>query len=282
MAHIIRNNELVQAENASVSIHDRGFRYGDGVFETIPVAGGVPYRFEWHMGRLARGLAAIRIAYDSTQLQPQCRQLLRANALSEGLLRIQVTRGVGSRGYLPESAEPTCIIETAPLPAVPDMPLALWLSKLHKVPTTALPVRYKLCQGLNSTLARLEAADQHCADSLLLNAEGHICETSSCNVFWVKDNALFTPALECGVLEGATRAAILELAPCPVHEVRAGVDALAASDAVFITNAVWILRPVGLLKPSGLQWPPHPLVVALMQRLQENRRAYARTHAAAW
>ncbi len=286
MAHIILNDRLVQAENASISIHDRGFRFGDGVFETIAVHGGVPYRFEWHMERLKSGLEAIRIQFDWRNLHDQCRTLLVADGMEEGLLRIQVTRGIGSRGYMPDSTHPeagaSCVIETATMPVISKEPVALWLSSLRKISPDALPVRYKLCQGLNSTLARLEAADHHCADALLLNMHEHICETSSGNLFWRKEGQFFTPQLSCGVLEGSTRAAIMALFPGEVTEVVAGVDALAGADTVFVTNVVYKALPVGRLMPTGLGWDSVRGTSEMEARLRQDIADYTRAHKGEW
>jgi branched-chain amino acid aminotransferase len=253
MAHIILNHTLVQAEKATVSIHDRGFRYGDGAFETIAIYDGVPYRFEWHMKRLAGSLEAIRINYDIISLWEECRNLLAANRVTHGLLRIQITRGSGGRGYLPEPAEPTCVIETMLLSEIPTQPVALYGSSYAKIPAISLPAE-KLCQGLNSTLARMEAADYGCFDALMLGDKGYIAETSSANIFWLKDDILYTPALGCGAMAGSIRSAIIALSPYPVEEVQANITALANANAVFLTNVAWKALAVNQLKPAGLQW----------------------------
>jgi len=258
MTYCIINNHLVPTENALISVEDRGFRYGDGVFETIAVHKGVPYQFDWHMARLIGGLGAIKIAFDVSSIKDLCRQLVAKNGVKSGILRIQVTRGIGSRGYLPDPAHPKAdasfVIETSPMPAISREPVALWQSHYQKISARALPVQYKLCQGLNSTLARLEAAENHCADALLINEHEQLCETSSGNIFWLKNEKLYTPSLDCGVLAGSTRAALLRLSPCPVVETDAGIDALAGAEAVFITNVVWGALAVGALFPQNIKW----------------------------
>lgn len=253
--HVILNHKFKLSNKATISARDRGFRYGDGAFETIAVHDGIPYRLNWHLKRLAQGLKAIRISYPASSLAKECRGLIKKNKMKDGLLRIQVTRGMGGRGYLPDAkAKPTCVIETLPLPKIPGKPISLWLSSYRRISGEALPVRYKLCQGLNSTLARMEAADHKCFDALLLNARGEMCETSSANIFWIKNNTLYTPSLACGAVEGATRDAIITLSPYPVKEARAGLGALKHADAVFIANAAWKILPVDTLKPRGGRW----------------------------
>lgn len=286
MNYCIVNGALVQADKAMVSIQDRGFRYGDGVFETLAVQDGVPYQFDWHLRRLADGLRAIHIRCEIDVIYEGCKTLLKKNKVESGLLRIQVTRGIGSIGYLPDSshakAGPTFVIETGPLPEVPAEAISLWLSSYAKTSPHALPVQYKLAQGLNSTLARLEANENHCFEALLLNEHGQLCETSSGNLFWVKDNRLYTPALSCGLLEGATRAAIIRLSPYLVHEIEAGIEALDEAEAVFITNVIWHAIPVGRLLPAGTHWHSTAVAQEFRARLAEDCARYCRAHRGEW
>lgn len=266
MDFVLLNNALIPGDEAKIPVSDRGFRFGDGVFETIRVVAGVPYQFDWHMARLSKGLAAIKIAFDIKPLAAQCRMVLTKNTLQEGLLRIQITRGSGSRGYLPHShMTPTCVIEALPLPAAPFQPVNLWLSSYEKISPAALPVQYKISQGLNSTLARIEADEHGCFDALMLNHEKNICETASANVFWLAGDILYTPALQCGALEGSVRSAILRLSPWKTQETEAHIDALQKADSVFICNVAWGIVPVAGIKNSKLQWPLHPAIEALQK-----------------
>ncbi len=286
MPYCMVNHQLVPANQAAVSILDRGFRYGDGVFETLAVQDGVPYQFDWHLRRLADGLRAIRIDCEIDAVYESARRLLRENDVKDGLLRIQVTRGIGSIGYLPDPhhrlAGPTVVIETGPLPEIPVDPVSLWLSSYAKISTRALPVQYKLCQGLNSTLARMEANENHCFEALLLNQERQLCETSSGNLFWLSGNKLYTPALSCGLLEGSTRAAIMRLSPYIVEEVEAGIDALLEADAVFVTNVVWHAIAVNRLLPHGVSWDSEDIAQEFRHRLADDCAAYCRRHRGEW
>jgi branched-subunit amino acid aminotransferase/4-amino-4-deoxychorismate lyase len=283
MAFVILNHELVEAKKAMVSVQDRGFRFGDGLFETLRVHAGVPYQFDWHMKRLAAGLKAIHISFDTASLKKSCKILLSKNEEKDCLLRIQITRGVGSRGYLPaEHNSPTLVIETMPLPPLHVTPISLWLSQFEKISPKALPVQYKLCQGLSSTLARIEASEHQCFEALLLNSEKHICETSSGNIFWLREDTLYTPALDCGILEGSVRAALLRLSPYPVQEVRVGVDALAQAEAVCIGNAAWKLLSVEALQPTRIHWQSGALAMHLNTLLDSDISADAHTHGGFW
>ena len=281
MTHCIVNGQLIETTKARISLQDRGFRYGDGVFETLAVQNGVPYQFEWHMKRLEAGLNAIKIQYDSSHLADQCRQLLYQNDGHDGLLRIQITRGVGGVGYLPSSkSTPTVVIETSFMPPQERKTVALWQSSYSKISPRALPVNAKLCQG-NSTLARMEAAENNCFDALLLNETGQVCETSSGNIFWRTDGITYTPSLKCGVLEGSTRAALLRLCP-DIQEIEATVDELSKADAVCITNVVWKALAVETMMPGKTLWKSEELANYYSQLLTADRANYCRAKLGAW
>lgn len=286
MASVIINGRSVPSDQAVISIQDRGFRLGDGVFETIGVYGGVPYQFGFHISRMSGGLAAINIPFDTGMLQAYARQLLKENQVGGGLLRIQVSRGIGSQGYLPDSRHPQAgaswVMETMPLPELPQTPVTLWQASYAKLSPRALPVQYKLCQGLNSTLARMEAAENHCFDALLSNEQRHVCETSSGNLFWIKGNVLYTPALACGVLDGSMRSAILRLSPWQVQEVEATAGQMSHADAVFISNAAWKLLPVSELKPQGLQWKSEELAAQMRALIENDIESYCGQQKASW
>ncbi len=278
------NGALLPVNEALVSIHDRGFRFGDGVFETIALHNGVPYQYDWHMERLARGLAALKINFDIPVLQPFCRQLLNKNAARTGSLRIQVTRGSGSRGYLPEpengNASPCFVVETVPSSSPPTQGLNLWLCSYKKISLQALPVNVKLCQGLNSTLARMEAQANGCYEALLLNERSQLCEASSANLFWMRDSKLYTPSLAAGPLEGSTRAALMRL--YDVIEVEAGLEDILEAGSVLLANSSWGVIPVSMLQPSGHIWREIAPAATLQRKLLEDRDRDARANAHKW
>jgi len=271
MAYVIFNHQLVAEKEVAISSQDRGFRYGDAIFDTLIIKTGRIYQLEWHLSRINRGLEALRINFDIASLPALCRQLLEANDFSDGLLRIQITRGVGGRGYLPDySAKPTLIIETISQPSIDRTPVTLWKSSYEKIHSAALPVRFKLAQGLNSTLSRMEAVENACFDAILLNNNGEICETSSANIFWLKNEALYTPSLACGILEGSIRSAIIRLWNGKLYEVEEKLETLATADAVFITNVAHKALAVSGLMPAGLKWKSTELAEKMLDLLEND------------
>lgn len=247
---------LIPSDQAVIPVQDRGFRYGDGVFETIAVYDGTPYQWELHMKRLEAGLCALTIPCDTSEIRHNALDLLQQNELRDATIRIAISRGIGSIGYRPTThgGSATVVIEACERDVPPLDPATLYLSSYEKVSAKALPVQFKLAQGLNSTLVRIEAAEHGCLDGLQLNTHGFICETSSANIFWRVGKTLYTPELSCGLLDGTTRAAILRCSPYAVEQGRYELSALQAADAVVITNSNWQVAAITALKPNGWKW----------------------------
>lgn len=274
------NNRILPIEKAHISVQDRGFRFGDGVFETIAVYHGMPYQWELHMQRLRNGLQALVIPFDCATLHQPALRLVSKNGLSDATLRIAISRGVGSQGYLPAgAAQSTVVIEATQRITPPADPASLWLADVEKPSPKALPVQHKLAQGLNSTLARMQAAQHGCLDGLLLNARGEICEAGSANLFWRIGDTLHTPALECGVLDGTTRDALLRLSPYRVEQGVYPLEHLRKADAVVATNTLWQAMPVTALQPHGWEFAESvALALELRAVLQKDIGAYVAAH----
>lgn len=254
-----------------VSVRDRGFRFGDGVFETIRVAGGSLYQWNLHCQRLKEGLRALHIPLEIDQLEGKALELLKKNGFTEGFLRIAISRGQGSVGYLPAiDGAPTLVMETvAPAPRI-ETPVSLWLSQYRKIPGQCLPAGVKTMQGLQSTLARMEAKENSCFEALLLDMHGHICEGSSGNIFWRVGETLYTPSLTTGALPGTMRAAVIRLSPYPVIQGEFTLDVLAQAEEVFLTNVAWVVVPVVRLLPVNDEWQEHLLADVLYEKVMED------------
>ena len=282
MPYVFINRRWLTGDQALVSVEDRGFRYGDGVFETIAVHGGIAYQWDLHIQRLKAGLAALRIPLETAWFESDCRELLRKNKIRDGYLRISVTRGPGGRGYLPPAASelhPTIVIESFPATPVDRDSVALWHSGYEKMSPRAVPVHFKTAQGLNATLARLEAQENGCFDGLMFGVHGQVCETGSANIFWFRDGVLYTPSIACGVLDGTTRAAIMRISPFPVREGVYALDALKQASAVFLTNVHLQVLGVQRLEPEGFRWESDALAEEMLVRLRQDIDEYANARA---
>jgi branched-subunit amino acid aminotransferase/4-amino-4-deoxychorismate lyase len=268
----VKDNFFTEDE-ATISIKERGFRFGDGVFETIRVEKGISYQLESHLKRLNDGLKTLKIELDK-DIEALSKELIEKNTLTSGILRISVSRGIGSKGYLPRTSEATMIIETSELSPCPSAPVDLWFSSWQKPSIQSLPVNSKLMQGVNSTLARMEAEENNCFEAIQLNNEKYISECSSSNIFWIKDEVLYTPELECGLVAGTTRDAIIRLSPYKVKQGQYEIDELSHADEVFICNVAWQVLPVKRLKPLGFIWDKFDKTEELQQILTKDIEDY--------
>ena len=269
------NGEFMPAGEACVPVTDRGFRFGDGVFETVRIDHGRLYQWELHLSRMHAGLAALRIAPPVVDWRAVAAEMLARNHAENGFLRLAVTRGSGSRGYLPDDASTlTWLMEYMPPVEAPEHPYKLWVSTIQRSSLSALPTNCKLAHGIGSTLALLDARDNGCDEALMLSSDSKLCEAASANLFWIKENVLYTPALSTGCLAGTTRDAVLRLAPIPTQEVVMEVDALAIAEAVFLSNTRLGIWPVSALIPEGWEYDAnHGCIRELMVRLDNDQAA---------
>ena len=274
------NGDFFSASMARISAGDRGFLYGDGLFETIRVHDARPFLWEWHMMRLTDGAVSLGIALPQTteSLLSNVHELIRRNSMSESVMRIALSRGVGERGYgVTGEEQPTLLITQHSPPSNPAKPLSL-VSTSARVAVGDPLAKVKSANKLGSILAKRDAAAQGADDGLILNSDGNVTETSSANLFWVEGGTLHTPPLSDGVLPGVTRRLVVGLASAlgqAVREESVASDRLQQADAVFVTSAATGVIAVGQVNGGALG--THPLVC----QLQDAYDAELARHAAA-
>jgi aminodeoxychorismate lyase len=261
---------FLPANQAKISITERGFRFGDGVFETIYIHNAKPYQWALHLKRLKQGLAELKINTDLSKLERNSLLLIKKNNITKGFLRISVSRGIGSIGYLPTSKKATIIIETVKVKKIDKAAKTLAISQYQKLPLASLPTNSKLMQGVGSTLARLEAQEKGVFDVLLLGDKGQVCETSSANIFWYKKGKLYTPSLDSSIVEGTTRAAVARLSPYPVIEGNYKLKDLKGAEEVFICNVAWGIMPIKEIQ-SVEKYQKTTITGQLAQLLQQDK-----------
>jgi len=248
------NGRLVAGDAPAVSALDRGLLYGDGLFETIRVYGGVPFRLDAHLARLAASATALRIAdvLDTTAIASRVTKALAANHLAgDAYVRITLTRGTHTGALtLEPAATPTLIIVSKPLHAPPperyERGIAAVVASVRRNAHSPL-ARHKTLNYLESLLAKTEARDHGADDAVLLNTRGEVAEAASSNLFIVRHGGLVTPPPDAGILPGITRREVIGLAAeagiaCDQRVVLP--DELAEADEVFLTNAIVELLPV--------------------------------------
>lgn len=253
------NGKLVPESEATVSVLDRSFLYGDGAFDTMVARAGRIFRLDAHLDRLFRSLQVLRIPppMSKADLRTAALDLMRRNGMVDGFLRVVVTRGACSYISLdPRTATggPTVVMLTR----AAELPQALAglhgrrqgiravTASVRKTPAASLESRVKSNNYLNNILARWEAIDAGVDEAILLDFRGCVTEGSGDNVFAVRGDRLLTPPA-VNILEGITRGAILSLAPraALVAEERdlTPYD-LYTADEVFLTSTVVGVLPV--------------------------------------
>jgi aminodeoxychorismate lyase len=244
MSFIYLNGNFYPDTEAKISARDRSFRFGDGIFETISFYEGKLYRWDLHSKRLEGGLEALKITFNTERLEGDILKTIEKNNLTTGLARVTISRGEGSRGYLPtDGITANYVIEAMPRPPMDRESAKLCVSSYKKIPAACLPVNFKLNQGLNSTLAKMDARTKDCFDALQLTINNHVAECASGNIFWVKADKAYTPSLGCDILNGVMRQVVLELLPQAIQG-KFSLDELKTADEIFITNVAWRILPV--------------------------------------
>ena len=222
---IFMNDRLVPEDEARVSVFDHGLLYGDGVFEGLRSYSGRVFRLDAHIDRLWASARAICLEIPMTKeaVAQAVIDTLAANKLTDGYIRLVVTRGAGSLGLDPNRTKnPQVIVIADTISLYPaefySNGLKIVTAATQRVQSAALSPRIKSLNYLNNIMAKLEGLRAGCVEALMLNHKGEVAECTGDNVFVVRGGRLLTPPPDAGILEGITRGAVMELA------VAAGID----------------------------------------------------------
>ena len=258
--HIWVNGDLLPPDQACVSPLDHALLTGDGVFETLRVHQGTPFAVRRHLDRLARSAAGLRLplADMGTNLRDAMDQVVEANDLRDGRIRITVTGGPGSLGSDRSGAPPTVIVAGAPLPDWPPA-TAVVTVPWPRNERGALAGLKTVSYGEN-VVALAYARDRGGGEALFPNLAGNLCEGTGTNVFVGIAGRLRTPPLSSGCLAGVTRELLLELVSAEEQDVPLG--ALEAVEEAFLTSSTRDVQPVSALDGRPLREVPGPLTRA--------------------
>jgi branched-chain amino acid aminotransferase len=267
---IYYNNQLLSFDDVKLSLNDRAFKFGDGVFETIRINKSNIIWWDNHSDRLKHGLESLKIDYDLKKLYSKSKELIKLNKVQEGFIRISISRGDKSVGYLPlDECEASILIQTMPLRDVKFEAKNLWISSYRKIPDICLPSNAKtIANGLNSSLAKIQAVENNCFEALMLSVENNIAECSSGNIFWVKNNILYTP--KNNLIKGIARAKIIELCELDIIEDDFKIECLEDADEVFISNISWLGLPIKSIEPLNYKYDKYLLCNIIRQKLLQN------------
>lgn len=268
---LLYNNLLIQENQLRLPLSNRAFQYNDGFFETVIIRQGRLCFWEDHVQRMQEAAAALQMLLPDYFTTPAFVEKLlelatHQQALERGRLKLKVWRA-GAGLYTPETdgADWLAIIQ----PATPVTPMPLQVGLCRKIQTQYSPLSH--FKGPNAPLYVMAAMekDARCLnDMLLLDLQNNVAEFVSSNVFWLRDNRLFTPALETGCINGVARRNIMRWCKqneTEITELLADIDQLYHADAVFSANVTGI-RTIASIEDISLQ-THHPVVEQLSKEL---------------
>ncbi len=246
------DGQLLTPEEAKVSVYDRGFLYGDSVFETIRTYGGRPFALEEHVHRLERSseLVGIQLPISPAELTQEIADAIIAAGNAESYARIMITRGTGPLGLDPAHVtRPFRVILIEPFTRLPVAMYRDGISVITYRTERASDAAHgaKVGNYLAGMMALRVARQTGAHEALILDTAGRVTEGTTSNVFIVRGQTIFTPPDDAGILLGITRAKIIELAPrigLSVKFAPLSVADLSSADEVFLSSSLREILPV--------------------------------------
>ncbi len=255
MKKININGEIFSEAEAKISVFDHGLLYGDGVFEGIRVYNRTIFKLEEHTDRIFDSAKSIKLPMpiDKEKFKNEIIRTCRENSIISGYLRAVVTRGVGDLGLNPYICKNQSYIviamEVDPLLGTKSIEQGVDVitTSVRRISNSAMHVRAKTLNYLNSILAVAQALDLGKQEAIMFGEHGYVTEGSADNIFIIKNGVVKTPATHLGILEGITRNTVIEVCKeigYPVEEGFISPYDLAVADEVFITGTLAEIVPV--------------------------------------
>ncbi len=251
------NGAFLAEDQAFIPVTDRGFVFGDGVYEVIPVYGSKAFRLEEHLQRLNNSLSGIRMNNPLThdQWADVLNKVIMKNGGGEQSLYLQITRGPAARDHsFPEEIQPTVFVSSTPLKTPPPA-----IQQQGVAAITLDDIRWKHCHIkaitlLPNILLRQQAREAGASEAILVR-DNHVTEGATSNVFMVKDNIIITPPKGPSLLPGVTRDLVLELAAdnqLPYQETDISPQALGDADEIWLSSSTREISPVTQLNGNNV------------------------------
>ena len=277
---IFLNDEFMPIKEAKVSVLDRGFIFGDGVYEVIPVYSGKAFRLAEHLRRLQHSLGGIRLPnpYSDDKWAGIINELIARNSGEDQYLYLHITRGIAKRDHaFPNPpVKPTVFMMSNPLPSPPEVLLKNGVGAVTAQDNRWLRCDIKSIALLPNVLLRQMAVDAGCAETILIRDNSFMTEGAASNIFVVKNGKLFAPPKDNLMLPGITYDVILEIAAANgiPHEVRKiAVAEVHAADELLLTSSTKEVLAITRLdgKPVGTG-KPGPMFARLHALYQDFKR----------
>lgn len=241
----------MMADQIQIPSDHRGLRLGDGIFETLRVHKKQLIHSAAHFQRLNQGVDVFRLNYNTHPLEALCHALIEKNHLTEGLIRIHISRNHDSSsgvGYRPPAhGSGWCMISSIVAPLPDPNPVRLMVSSVP----LAWRVPCKTTSALPYVMAMTEAMDQQYDNALMLTPHGIVCEATNANIFWIQGDTLYTPAPDLPFIPGTVAGMVLKIWPGPIQPGHFTLDDLKHTfphAAFFLANVGSIITPIAEIK----------------------------------
>ncbi len=250
---IFFNGKIISDTEGHISLRDRGFLYGDGIFETLRSYNGTPFKLAEHLERLHSSARKLKIPFEYTikELSKNVKELLEINNIPDAYIRITLSRGIGNNGLgINDNLESTLLIQSKPFMSYEKelykKGMSLNVSKARR--STSCPIScHKTTNLLTSILLKEEAKEKSAHEAIILNTDGYVAECIVSNIFIVDSRKVITPSLDTNILPGITRKIVLDICKnnnISVSEDRFRIETLIKADEVFITNSLMEIMPI--------------------------------------
>ena len=259
--YIFLNDNIIPDTDGSVSTEDRGFLYGDGIYETLRSYKGNPFKLSEHLDRMRNSASLLKISFEHTNVEicEWINELIEKNRCQDAYIRITLSRGAGGgRLQMDDNIDPTTMIQVKALTPYDrnlyDEGMSLVVSDYRR--STSCPIsRHKSTNLLKSIFLKEEANKKAAHETIILNTDGHVAECVVSNIFMVSSESIVTPSLDTNILPGITRKTVLDIcrdSSIPASEECFEIDRLVNSDEVFITNSLMEIMPVSKIDDSKI------------------------------
>ncbi len=248
------DGKFYKQSEAKISVFDHGFLYGDGIFEGIRSYEGKVFRLEGHLNRLYKSAEriALKIPLRKEELKGAVLLTLRKNELKDAYIRLIVSRGKGDLGLDPRKCQrPTVVIIADKISLYPEsfykQGLKIVVLATRRNHPKALDPRIKSLNYLNNILGKIEAMGRNAIEGIMLDYQGLVTECTGDNIFIIRQGKLLTPPVHLGLLEGITRAIILDMArqfKIASAEKEVKIEELYSADECFLTGTAAEIIPV--------------------------------------
>ncbi len=244
------NKNFYPSDEAKISVNHRAVRFGDGIFETCKIFNSKIYDFINHKKRFEKGIKKLELNFSTQNLHENLLELIEKNKIKEGFLRFSLSRGEGSMGYLAKNNIQNLFIAQTLKARKPsdDKKIKINISKIKLMQRPKQLQGLKLNNSIDYILTKIQAKKNGFLDSLMLNHKNEIAECSSANVFFVKNNKIYTPKSNSGMVLGTVRDKIIKISNRKINFINPKISFLNNIDEIFISNSNLLALPIDELK----------------------------------